>query len=782
MKQLYPRRIFGLLLSFFLFAGVHAQTYYSKSTGALNLLSTWGTSTNGSGTAPTSFTANNQVFVIFNNATPTITANWTVSGTGSYIQIGNSSFVTNFQIPANFTCTATINVTANATLSIANTTNPTLGTLGGGSTVVFNGSAQQTIPAVTYSNLTYANTGTAVSYFAGACTISRTFSVTSGNLSMDYTNNTAYTFTIGNLVVSTSGVVYFGGYNGTSENGSGKVTVNLSGDFTQTGSVNMSAVGTAVPNGQVNFTSDTASIQAYGTQWINYVVNNGAIATLAGNFAFAGDNSFPATFTVSSGGTLNCRTNVLQLTPGLAYSTFTLSSGASIITANTAGIASSGTSGSIQVNGTASTASYSSGANYTYNGSAAQISGVFTTTPTNGQINNLTIDNTSSTGVTLSQSQKVAGVLTLTDGILYTTTSTTTGNMLTVNSGGTTTGASNASFVDGYITKVGNAAFTFPVGKTGTGYVPIGISAPSATSDVFQAEYVRSSAMALGPITALGLDHVSGCDYWYLNHTTGTDAVNVTGYWSSVNGCGGTYINDLFTIVLAHFNGTSWNAFGNSGGTTGTTTAGSVTWNGVSTFSPFSLGSTLVDNPLPLTLVGFTAKWQTNETVGLTWQVDQEQNLDHFLVERSADGINWESIGTVASLGNSTTTLNYTYTDASPLASLDYYRLVMVADDGTLTYGSIAMVSASADNSGISVYPNPATDHLNISFSATSTLSGIVNIRLLNVQGQLLLQKSVVNPAGETVTLTTTTYPPGAYFVQIQTAEDVQQSRVVIIK
>jgi hypothetical protein len=43
----------------------HAQTnYYSKSTGNLNLTSSWGTTTNGGGTAPANFTANNQVFNI----------------------------------------------------------------------------------------------------------------------------------------------------------------------------------------------------------------------------------------------------------------------------------------------------------------------------------------------------------------------------------------------------------------------------------------------------------------------------------------------------------------------------------------------------------------------------------------------------------------------------------------------------------------------------------------------------------------------------------------------
>jgi hypothetical protein len=76
------------------------------------------------------------------------------------------------------TCKGTINVSANATLSIANTTIPTLGTLNASSTVVFDGTNNQTIPAVTYGNLTYS--GSATGTMAGGCTISGTLSVTNG--------------------------------------------------------------------------------------------------------------------------------------------------------------------------------------------------------------------------------------------------------------------------------------------------------------------------------------------------------------------------------------------------------------------------------------------------------------------------------------------------------------------------------------------------------------------------------------------------------------------------
>ena len=46
--------------------GAVNQNYYSKPSGNLDVLGTWGTATNGSGTAPASFTANYQVFNVVN--------------------------------------------------------------------------------------------------------------------------------------------------------------------------------------------------------------------------------------------------------------------------------------------------------------------------------------------------------------------------------------------------------------------------------------------------------------------------------------------------------------------------------------------------------------------------------------------------------------------------------------------------------------------------------------------------------------------------------------------
>jgi hypothetical protein len=761
----------------------HAATnYYSKSTGNLNLTSSWSTNANGiGGAAPFNFTTAGQIFNIRNNAAPTINANWTVSGIGSYIVVGDGTNACNFQIPSNYKCIGTINVSAGATLSIANTTNPTLGTLNASSTVVFNGIAAQTIPlptpVPTYGNLTYS--GSATGTMAGGCKIDSTLSVSNGILVLDNSNNNSYTYTVHSFIVTTPDWVDFG-----SGNGTGTATMNLSGNLSQTGSGQIQTSGNT-PNGTINFTDTGQNVQQALGDYMNYVVLSGSVVTLTGDFIFDGqDGTYAGNFTVSPDGTLNCGTYRLLTKTDNDATSFTLSGGGSLMTGNTAGIASyvpPVSTGSIQIQNS----TFSSTANYTYNGTAAQITGIFTTTPTAKTVNNLTIDNTSTTGVTLSQAESVAGVLTLTDGLLNTTTT----KMITVNNGGSTTGASNSSFVNGPITKIGEQAFTFPVGAAGTGYIPIGISAPSSTTDVFLAQYNRSSGAALGPITAAGLNHVSSCDYWTLNRTGGS-TVNVTGYWNANSPCGGTYVNDLATLALAHFSSisNSWDRWSISEVLSGTTAAGSVTWNNVSTFSPFALSSTTLFDPLPITLVNFNAQWQTGGAVGLTWEVQEGLNINHFNIQRSADGVNWQTIGMLDASGSSSMATDYSYTDAAPLPGQDYYRLELVDDAGNDTYSTVKVVSQSS-GSGITIFPNPASDHINISFGTsgvagslgTNGLQGPVSIRLMNVTGQILLQESVTNPVGETIMLPVAGYPVGSYLVQVLAAGEVKKSGIVLI-
>lgn len=65
-------------------------TYYSKPTGPLDSLSSWGVNTNGTGTAPSSFGQNNSVFHLRNRKSVTLNSNLFFTGSGCVFMISDS--------------------------------------------------------------------------------------------------------------------------------------------------------------------------------------------------------------------------------------------------------------------------------------------------------------------------------------------------------------------------------------------------------------------------------------------------------------------------------------------------------------------------------------------------------------------------------------------------------------------------------------------------------------------------------------------------------------------
>jgi hypothetical protein len=88
---------------------------------------------------------------------------------------------------------------------------------------------------------------------------------------------------------------------------------------------------------------------------------------------------------------------------------------------------------------------------------------------------------------------------------------------------------------------------------------------------------------------------------------------------------------------------------------------------------------------LPLTLLNLYVNLSSNKYVILNWQTAQEINTSHFIIERSANGTDFSSIGKVSASGNNSITKDYLYTDTKPAKGTNYYRLKMVDADGIFT-------------------------------------------------------------------------------------------------
>ena len=125
------------------------------------------------------------------------------------------------------------------------------------------------------------------------------------------------------------------------------------------------------------------------------------------------------------------------------------------------------------------------------------------------------------------------------------------------------------------------------------------------------------------------------------------------------------------------------------------------------------------DQPLAIKYAQSLKATLNGATVHLTWASATETNNKGFEVQRSADGINYSSIGYITSRatdGNSAQAISYQFTDSHPAAGENIYRLKQIDGSGKATFSNISTVSVNATSS-FKVYPSPATSkiHLNVS-------------------------------------------------------------------
>jgi hypothetical protein len=119
-------------------------------------------------------------------------------------------------------------------------------------------------------------------------------------------------------------------------------------------------------------------------------------------------------------------------------------------------------------------------------------------------------------------------------------------------------------------------------------------------------------------------------------------------------------------------------------------------------------------SPLPVKLRSLDASIQSDGGVHLDWVTETEINNDYFEVQRSTDGVSWETITRVTGAGNSTATKHYTQTDPSPVAPVSYYRLRQVDYNKKAEYSTIQRVEVGTLEKEIHVYPNPSVEWLYI--------------------------------------------------------------------
>jgi hypothetical protein len=224
-----------------------------------------------------------------------------------------------------------------------------------------------------------------------------------------------------------------------------------------------------------------------------------------------------------------------------------------------------------------------------------------------------------------------------------------------------------------------------------------------------------------------------------------------------------------------YFNGITANAeFNLSGLTIGNTYYLYIDGNGgaSSSFYIEVVSGAAACSSLPVTLLNFSGEKENNNNK-LLWTTATEINNDYFELERSYDALNFEKIVEVDGAGNSSNILNYYQFDFNfdRTKPVSYYRLKQLDFDGQYSYSNIVALDNDTKIGEILIYPNPATNYLNI----TNNKSEVTNYQIYSVEGKLIHQGEFMS----THKIDLNQYSSGTYLIKLISRNKVYQQKFI---
>ena len=168
---------------------------------------------------------------------------------------------------------------------------------------------------------------------------------------------------------------------------------------------------------------------------------------------------------------------------------------------------------------------------------------------------------------------------------------------------------------------------------------------------------------------------------------------------------------------------------------------------------------------LPVSLNSFTGE-EADGRVNLAWQTASEQNVARYDVQRRTATGDYETLGNILAVGNSTTNQDYSFTDNQPFQGTNTYRLRIVDQDGSESFSPLVSVEVDNPNS-ITVVANGA-HNFQLKDAPVNT-----TYWLTNVGGAVLRQGTVSH---QTENVATEGLVPGIYFLSLRLPNGQQQT------
>ncbi len=169
---------------------------------------------------------------------------------------------------------------------------------------------------------------------------------------------------------------------------------------------------------------------------------------------------------------------------------------------------------------------------------------------------------------------------------------------------------------------------------------------------------------------------------------------------------------------------------------------------------------------VPVDFISFTAKLK-DEMAYLDWNTALEIDNDHFEIQRSINGKDFQQIGLINGKGNFSGVSNYNFIDRNPLNGVNYYRLKQVDFNGDFAFSPLAQINYDRiATDAVALSPNPVKEELRLSIG--KGFGAVQKICVLNSSGQIIRLIETMEQSPSELALNLSDLSPGIYLIQIQ--------------
>ncbi len=181
---------------------------------------------------------------------------------------------------------------------------------------------------------------------------------------------------------------------------------------------------------------------------------------------------------------------------------------------------------------------------------------------------------------------------------------------------------------------------------------------------------------------------------------------------------------------------------------------------------------------LPVELMYFEGSGEGCETI-IEWATASEENNDYFILEHSANGLDYTAIEIIQGNGNSVEMIEYRYIHEHLTQAVNYYRLKQVDFDGNYEYFDPIVVETDCNiemgTNDYLLYPNPTTGLTHI--VKHKPMESEIKIMIIDISGRVL--DTQIIQATSRIDIDLSKYESGMYMILLEHENDSEVFRVI---